>query len=158
MEYILFLYIFFTIFILLVIASKKRLRKQKSLILKEIDDSIKLSINHIKCSSFTNGLRNGNHLIKNCDIYVTEDAIILFANGISPIIFTQNMTYRKFYFAEIHSTYNIIFNKTNSYVIIKFGNASISSTYTEIILKTLTDIEKKEIQTFVHPLSQNEGQ
>ena len=81
-------------------------------------------------------------------MYITNDALILFTNKTYLIIFTQNMNYRKFHLAKIHSMYDIIFYE--HYVVIKFGKPFTGSGWCEnITLKTLTDKEKDKIQHFV---------
>ena len=121
-------------------------RREKKLLLKEINNKIKLSINHINCSSYGFGLIKKRSHIKKCDIYITDDALIIFANKARPIILTQYMSYHfKFKYIEIFSVCDITFNQTNSYVTIQLDFSKYSKTIT---LKTLTDTEKKALQNF----------
>jgi hypothetical protein len=125
-----------------------KVRKEKKLILKEIDNRIKISIKRIKCSSYGFGLMKKKSHIKSCDIYITDDALILFTNGSgSPIILTHILNYSKFHFADIHNRFNFAFNE---YVVLKSRKDSIGSKSVKIKLKTLTDIEKKALQRFAY--------
>ena len=124
-----------------------KIRREKKSLLKEIDNEIKLSIKHINCSSCGFNLIKKRSHIKKCDIYITDDALILFTNKTRPIILTQNNMFYllKYNFAEIYVIYDIIFNEANSYVIIQLGFSKEGKTIT---LKALTDTEKKAIQIF----------
>ena len=123
----------------------KKVKKQIKTLLNEIGNDIGFRANNIKCQNFTNGLRNIDYFIIKCNICVTNEAIILLGTGITPIVFTRKADYlQKFPFVRVVNNFNLIFNQTNPYVVIKWGKASITETSVELTLRILTDIEKKD--------------
>ena len=143
---ILFLGGFILVGVWLNVSVCKENKEQHKMFLKEINNRIKLSVNNIKCSGYALSSSH-RYFVTKCDMYITDDTLILFTNGTYQIIFTQNVDYRK-YNQKIHSRYDVIFYK--NYVVIKFGKPYLGSSWGEnITLKTLKDTEKKELQNFV---------
>ena len=147
MNTIIFFLFFVTICGILFFISRQRSKKQIKKLLNEIWGDIRFRANSIKCWNLTSGLKNVDYFITKCDVCVTSELIILLATGVTPIILTKKADcLQKNPFAKVVNNFKLIFNQTNPYVVIKFGKASITETSVELTLRTLTDMEKKELQ------------
>ena len=131
----------FLLFLLFFIYLRKKSKKQAQSLLEQIDQRIELEIKNVKCSGYIAGFTTNWIPIRKCNLYLTDDAFILFTKENSPIIFTHNLGYEKFRFVDIYNRCTITFGK---YVVIK----SKKSSYIKVKFKTLTDAEKEKLSTF----------
>ena len=133
------------VWFLFVVYSHIKAKKQIKSLFEQIGNRIELSVHNVKCSGYILSfiLRKWYSIRTKCNLYITEDAIILLENN-DLTIFTHNLSYGKFRFVDMYNKFTISFNK---YIVIKSRRGL---TYVKIKLKTLTDIEKNELQHFAN--------
>lgn len=92
--------IFFAVISLIIYSGNKSRQKQYDDIKTKLGGRTDLFIEQTKCSTMTWGLKNNNYLFNKCDIYLTDNSIIILGhtkNSIikqlsTPIILTDKIT------------------------------------------------------------------
>ncbi|MBJ2176515.1 hypothetical protein JBL43_19865 [Aureibaculum sp. A20] len=139
-------------YILNFITNKKREKNHEDLI-EKLNGKFKLFINQTESSTITWGLKNSNFFFNKCDIYLMENALIIFGNAkgglfkhlSKPIILTNEIEYyrRKFPNTYTRKIYSI--NLEKNVIKIEFGKKGIATTKVKLKLKNLKDIERNQI-------------
>jgi hypothetical protein len=142
--------IFITIMSLIIYNVNRNRQKQYDDIKDKLDGRTNLFIEQTKSSTITWGLNNNNYLFNKCDIYLTNDSLIILGytkNSILkqlsiPIILTNQIAdyssdFPYAYVKKINS-----FGYENNLIKIKFGEIGIFKTEVTIKLTKLTEEEK----------------
>ncbi|WP_284653551.1 hypothetical protein [Flavobacterium terrisoli] len=143
---------FLIIYIVIRIANKSR-KEQYIQLIDEIENQILLKIEQTKSSITTFGLNNRDFLFNNCDLYLTQNAIVIlgytkgsfFKQLSKPIILTSDVLE---YSAKFPFAYIMRFNKINfenNIMGVYFGEKGL--TKTEVVIK-LKSLKENEIDKF----------
>lgn len=124
-------------------------------ILTDVGDKIKISHPGVRCSTFGSGAKNSNYIFNRCDLYLTDDAAIIFGYTPlgqfkllrSPIILTASQArYLRFsLLSTVIAPGKLNVNSFNNEVFIEFGEAGWRTTNVEIRMKELSNEEKELI-------------
>ena len=148
---------FFILIVYIFISSHKERQNQYEILIENLKAETELYVEQTKTSTMTIGLNNRNFLFNRCDLYLTENAMIIlgftkdsFFKQLSlPIILTTELREfsNRFPFAYVKKVNKISFE--NNIVKINFGEKGI--TKTEVVLKfnSLNEIEKTKIKELV---------
>jgi len=147
----LFILIAGSITLLLSQAQKARYKE----IVADIRNEVKIIHPGVRCSTFCSGAKNSKYIFNRCDLYLTDDAIILlgylsigrFKIFRSPIILTSIQA--RYMHFSITSTVlaprKLNINSFSKEVFIEFGEAGWRTTNVEVRLKGLSNEEKELI-------------
>ncbi|MEC5164556.1 hypothetical protein RCH18_000272 [Flavobacterium sp. PL11] len=148
--------IFLTLVVLFIRNTNNSLEKEYDIIIESLNDNLKLFIEQAKCSNTTLGINNRGYLFKNCDLYLTNDALIIFGYTkdsffkqlSKPIILTKEITkYKnKFSFAIVKYFENIVYNPNDKYIYIKFGEVGLTETFVKFKIEICSESDKNNIK------------
>ena len=139
-------------------SSNKAIENQYKFIAESLKDEIELYIEQTKSSTMTIGLGNQNFLFNRCDLYLTQNALIIFGftknsffKQLSfPIIITKDLEEfsNRFPFAYVRKANEVSFK--NSIVAISFGEKGITKTEVALKLKSLDSSEINKLKELVN--------
>lgn len=140
----------------MIYSSNKSRQKQYSALIEIIENHIKLYIEQAKCSTVTFGMKNSNYLFRRCDIYITENAIILFAYSAksffkelsSPIILTNDNTENASYLPPVYKEKVNSIRFENNNVKINFGEKNLTKTEVTILFQEFSEEQMQAVKMF----------
>lgn len=148
--------VFLTLVILFIRNSNNSLEKEYNIIIKSLNDNFKLHIDQAKCSNTTFGINKRDYLFKNCDLHLTNDALIIFGytkNSFfkqlsKPIILTKNINKYKttFSFAIVKNFENIVYNSDDKYIYVKFGEVGLTETLVKFKIEISSESDKNKMK------------
>jgi hypothetical protein len=134
-------------------STKKREREYKDII-EKLKGEIEMYIEQTESFTLVSGINNRNFQFNRCDLYITEQAIIVlgftkdsFIKDLSaPIILTSQIASfsRRFPYAYVKKINTIDFR--NNCIQINFGEKGFAETEVDLDLNSLSDIEKNKIK------------
>ena len=148
--------VFLTLVILFIRNSNNSLEKEYNLIVEGLNDNVKLFIEQARCSNSTFGINNRNYLFKNCDLHLTNDALIIFGYTkksffkqlSKPIILTKEISKYKTYFpfAIVANLEDIVYSSSDKYVFVKFGEVGLTKTRVKFKIEISSESDKDKMK------------
>lgn len=125
-------------------------------IIEALAERIIIQLNQVKCETFSSGAKNGGYYFSQCDLYITEDALVIlgYSRFISfkqlsvPLVLTTDLLFHfvKFPYARFIKPKKINLNSFNGDIYIEFENPGFIKTNVEIRLSGISDQVKNKLE------------
>ncbi|RCH56032.1 hypothetical protein DJ568_04600 [Mucilaginibacter hurinus] len=131
---------------------------QRELLIERLKNKIVYDLPGIKCDFILIGQGRHDYRFNQCDIYVTDDALIVLGYGFllaklhcRPLIFTKNVNHYSYEFPGANVIMPDKFNpySVDSEVYIEFGQAGFTSTNVTYNLKGIPEEGRKKMEILI---------
>lgn len=130
--------------------------KQWSSIVNTLGNRVIIQLDDVECEAFSSGGKNGGYYFTRCDLYITEDALVIFGYSKTlmmrtldrPLILTSNSSFYSFSppYPQLVKPKKLNLNSFNRDIYIEFEQPGIIQTNVEIRLKDISDDVKNELE------------
>ena len=141
---------------LIIYTKNQSLKKQYANIVDALGERIIIHLEHVKCETFSSGAKNGGYYFSQCDLYVTENALVIlgysrvlsFKQLSVPLVLTTDSSFHfvRFPYARLIKPKKINLNSFNGDIYIEFESPGFIKTNVEIRLQGISDQVKNKLE------------
>ncbi|RQO65226.1 hypothetical protein DBR43_30720 [Pedobacter sp. KBW06] len=156
MDIVLFYVLFFGIVLLILYLRNKNRDKNYALSADVLAGLDAIHLDHVKCETFSSGMKGKGYYFSRCELFITEDALVIFGLGrikwlrqlSDPLILTSNSAGYVFKLpgAKLIKPKTINLNSFGGDIYIEFVQPGFIGTNVEFRLKGISTAHKERLQ------------